>query len=137
MQDRVKKAVAKCRELYGQQSPQEVVESMRGTRRVIRELLRLTGMFDQAYRDAKRERNVLDFNDLEHLALEVLYVREENGNGEERVSRLPSQVADELSRQYEEILVDEYQDSNYVQEALITSISRERFGYPNVFMVGM
>ena len=134
--DRVKKAVAKCRELYGQQSPQEVVESMRGTRRVIRELLRLTGMFDQAYRDAKRERNVLDFNDLEHLALEVLYVREENGNGEERVSRLPSQVADELSRQYEEILVDEYQDSNYVQEALITSISRERFGYPNVFMVG-
>ena len=134
--DRVKKAVAKCRELYGQQSPQEVVESMRGTRRVIRELLRLTGMFDQAYRDAKRERNVLDFNDLEHLALEVLYVREETGNGEERGSRRPSQVADELSRQYEEILVDEYQDSNYVQEALITSISRERFGYPNVFMVG-
>lgn len=134
--DRVKKAVAKCRELYGQQSPQEVVESMRGTRRVIRELLRLTGMFDQAYRDAKRERNVLDFNDLEHLALEVLYVQEENGNGKERVSRRPSQVADELSRQYEEILVDEYQDSNYVQEALITSISRERFGYPNVFMVG-
>lgn len=134
--DRVKKAVAKCRELYGRQSPEEVVESMRGTREVIGELLRLTSMFDQAYRDAKRERNVLDFNDLEHLALEVLYKREESGDGEERVSRSPSQVADELSRQYEEILVDEYQDSNYVQEALITSISRERFGYPNVFMVG-
>ena len=133
--DRVKKAVAKCRELYGQQSPEEVVESMRGTRMVIRELLRLTGMFGQAYRDAKRERNVLDFNDLEHLALEVLYEREETGNGEEKVSR-PSQVADELSRQYEEVLVDEYQDSNYVQEALITSISRERSGHPNVFMVG-
>ena len=134
--DRVKKAVAKCRELYGQQSPEEVVESMRGTRTVIRELLRLTGMFDQAYRDAKRERNVLDFNDLEHLALEVLYEREETGDGEETVSRRPSQVADELSRQYEEILVDEYQDSNYVQEALITGISRERSGHPNVFMVG-
>ena len=134
--DRIKKAVAKCRELYGQQSPQEVVESMRGTRRVIRELLRLTGMFDQAYRDAKRERNVLDFNDLEHLTLEVLYEREETGDGEETVSRRPSQVADELSRQYEEILMDEYQDSNYVQEALITGISRERSGHPNVFMVG-
>ena len=58
------------------------------------------------------------------------------GNGEETVSRRPSQVADELSRQYEEILVDEYQDSNYVQEALITGISRERSGHPNVFMVG-
>ncbi len=134
--DRVKKAVAKCRELYGQQSPEEVVESMRGTRTVIRELLRLTGMFDQAYRDAKRERNVLDFNDLEHLTLEVLYEREETGDGEETVSRRPSQVADELSRQYEEILVDEYQDSNYVQEALITGISRERSGHRNVFMVG-
>ena len=134
--DRVKKAVAKCRELYGQQSPEEVVESMRGTRTAIRELLRLTGMFDQAYRDAKRERNVLDFNDLEHLTLEVLYEREETGDGEETVSRRPSQVADELSRQYEEILVDEYQDSNYVQEALITGISRERSGHPNVFMVG-
>ena len=134
--DRVKKAVAKCRELYGQQSPEEVVESMRGTRTVIRELLRLTGMFDQAYRDAKRERNVLDFNDLEHLALEVLYEWEETGDGEETVSRRPSQVADELSRQYEEILMDEYQDSNYVQEALITGISRERSGHPNVFMVG-
>ena len=134
--DRVKKAVAKCRELYGQQSPEDVVESRRGTRTVLRELLRLTGMFDQAYRDAKRERNVLDFNDLEHLTLEVLYEREETGDGEETVSRRPSQVADELSRQYEEILVDEYQDSNYVQEALITGISRERSGHPNVFMVG-
>jgi ATP-dependent helicase/nuclease subunit A len=146
--DRVKKAVAKCREFYGQQSPEEVVASMRGTRPVIRELLKLTGMFDQAYREAKRERNVLDFNDLEHLALEVLYKREgpgdgeetdngsEQGDGEGMISRRPSPVADELSRQYEEILVDEYQDSNYVQEALITSISRERSGHPNVFMVG-
>ena len=194
--DRVKKAVAKCRELYGQQSPEEVVESMKGTRVVIRELLRLTGMFDQAYGTAKRERNVLDFNDLEHLALEVLLAADaapelgdavpesgdaasepwnaasepgsaapepgdaapetedavsepwnaasesegEDGRPKEaasiRIPRRPSPVADELSRQFEEILVDEYQDSNYVQEALITSISRERFGHPNVFMVG-
>uniref|UniRef100_UPI000465DDD6 3'-5' exonuclease n=1 Tax=Enterocloster asparagiformis TaxID=333367 RepID=UPI000465DDD6 len=48
----------------------------------------------------------------------------------------PTAVADELARQFEEILVDEYQDSNNVQETLITSISRERWGKPNVFMVG-
>ena len=53
-------------------------------------------MFDQAYREAERSGNVLDFNDLEHLALEVLYVQEETGNRETRVSRLPSQAADEL-----------------------------------------
>ena len=49
---------------------------------------------------------------------------------------VPSQAAGELSGQYEEILVDEYQDSNLVQETLIQSISRERLGQPNVFMVG-
>ena len=48
----------------------------------------------------------------------------------------PQAAAKELSGQYEEILVDEYQDSNLVQETLIQSISRERLGQPNVFMVG-
>lgn len=136
--DRVKKAVGKCRELYGSQSPDEVVESIRGTRVVIQKLLELTERFDNEYRAAKKERNVLDFNDLEHLALEVLLEKDpdwEEGEDEGAACR-PSPVADELSRQYEEILVDEYQDSNYVQEALITSISRERYGHPNVFMVG-
>ncbi|MCC2818750.1 helicase-exonuclease AddAB subunit AddA [Lachnoclostridium pacaense] len=136
--DRVKKAVGKCRELYGSQSPEEVVESIRGTRVVIQKLLELTERFDNEYRAAKKERNVLDFNDLEHLALEVLLEKDpdwEEGE-DEGAARRPSPVADELSRQYEEILVDEYQDSNYVQEALITSISRERYGHPNVFMVG-
>lgn len=51
-------------------------------------------------------------------------------------TRLPTAVADELSRRFEEILVDEYQDSNMVQETLIKAVSRERFGTPNVFMVG-
>ena len=149
VRDRVKKAVAKCRELYGQQSPKEAENAMTGVAPVIRELLHLTGLFDEVYRRAKRERNVLDFNDLEHLALEVLYEKEdgeeqgkqqgkqqETGTVSHGPIRRPSEVAKELSCQFEEILVDEYQDSNYVQEALITSISRERLGTPNVFMVG-
>lgn len=136
--DRVKKAVSKCRELYAAQSPDQVVEGIRGTKAVITQLLELTGRFDEAYRAAKRERNILDFNDLEHLALEVLLEKADEPSSPDAPLpvRRPSAVADELSRQFEEILVDEYQDSNYVQEALITSISRERFGHPNVFMVG-
>ena len=58
---------------------------------------------------------MVDFNDLEHFALEVLT---EAGTGR------PGPVADELSRQFDEILVDEYQDSNLVQETLIHCISR-------------
>lgn len=133
--DRVKKAVGKCRDLYGLQSPETAAESLKGAREVIGALLDLAERFHEAYGAAKRERNVLDFNDLEHLALEVLLEEEEDPEGG-LSRRRPSAVADELSRQYEEILVDEYQDSNYVQEALITSISRERAGSPNVFMVG-
>ncbi|RHR47372.1 helicase-exonuclease AddAB subunit AddA [Clostridium sp. AF18-27] len=149
--DRAKKAVAKCQENYGVQSPEEMVEAVRGTAGVISTLLDLTEDFDRCYREKKRDRNVLDFNDLEHLALEVLM---EPVPGEEAVNtkepaaepsrrvpfrpvkRRPTAVADELARQFEEILVDEYQDSNNVQETLITSISRERWGKPNVFMVG-
>ncbi|WP_320957467.1 helicase-exonuclease AddAB subunit AddA [Enterocloster asparagiformis] len=155
--DRAKKAVAKCQENYGVQGPEEMVEAVRGTAGVISTLLDLTEDFDRCYREKKRDRNVLDFNDLEHLALEVLMepVPEEGGAGAGEpgavaepaaapsrhvpfrpVKRRPTAVADELARQFEEILVDEYQDSNNVQETLITSISRERWGKPNVFMVG-
>ena len=52
--------------------PEEAVQAIAGTQTVIRVLLDMAERFDQAYREAKRERNVLDFNDLEHLALEVL-----------------------------------------------------------------
>lgn len=130
--DRVKKAVGKCKELYGAQPPDEMAEAVAKTGPVIRELLRLVQEFDTWYKERKRERNVLDFNDLEHLALEILWEEEEGEPG----GRRPTQTAKELSAQYEEILVDEYQDSNMVQEALILGISREREGTPNVFMVG-
>ena len=71
----------------------------------------------------------MDFNDLEHQALKVL-IRWEEGR------MVYTEAADELSSQFEEVLVDEYQDSNLVQEALLQAVSRERFGQYNVFMVG-
>ena len=128
--DRVKKAVGKLRDLYCFESIETVVRDLKGTAGAVRMLLRLAGEFHDRYQEAKQEKNLVDFGDLEHYALEVLL--EETGEGE----RTPSAAADELSRQFEEILVDEYQDSNDVQEALIHAISRERFGTPNVFMVG-
>lgn len=128
--DRVKKAVGKLRDLYCFESIETVVRDLKGTAGAVRMLLRLAGEFHDRYQEAKQEKNLVDFGDLEHYALEVLL--EETDEGE----RTPSAAADELSRQFEEILVDEYQDSNDVQEALIHAISRERFGTPNVFMVG-
>lgn len=96
---------------------------------VMKELVRLTLRFEEEYQKIKEEKLIIDFNDLEHLALKILV----NKDGDQVV---PSSVAMELSEYYEEILVDEYQDSNMVQETIINSISKERLGRPNIFMVG-
>ena len=69
----------------------------------------------------------MDFSDLEHFALEIL-VEEETGK--------PTETAKEFQNAYEEIMIDEYQDSNYVQETILRAISREVVGQNNLFMVG-
>ena len=82
------------------------------------------------YSEIKKRREVLDFNDLEHLCLKILTCKDETGNIK------PSGIALNYRQQFEEILVDEYQDSNYVQELIIRAISKEDEGRPNIFMVG-
>lgn len=127
--DRVKKSVSKMKELICFASPEEMLLDMAEAREPVEMLLELTEEFAERYQEKKRERNLVDFNDLEHQALKVL-IRMEDGQA------VYTEAADELSRQFEEVLVDEYQDSNLVQEALLCAVSRERFGRPNVFMVG-
>jgi len=82
--------------------------------------------FSEAYQAKKAEKNIIDFNDIEHFALDIL--REDRGK--------PSEVAKIYSERFVEIMVDEYQDSNLVQETLIQSVSRITDGKPNIFMVG-
>ena len=125
VRSQAKKAVEKCRTQYASQTLDEIWQDMRGCAPAVKKLLDLAEEFLDLYQQAKRDRNLVDFGDLEHYALEILY---QDGK--------PSQVADEISAWYEEILVDEYQDSNFVQEKLLEAISGERFGRPNVFMVG-
>ena len=96
---------------------------------LLQEAIRLTLLFYARYQKEKLERNILDFSDLEHFALRLLYTEKD---GELRFSTL----ADELAQEYTEILVDEYQDSNMVQEYLVSALSKERFSEGNVFQVG-
>ena len=83
--------------------------------------------FEELYQKKKRQRSVLDFNDLEHFAIKILIDKD---------SQKPTDIALGYKERYEEILVDEYQDSNLVQEILISAISRVDKNKPNVFMVG-
>ncbi|MEG1901412.1 MAG: helicase-exonuclease AddAB subunit AddA [Clostridium sp.] len=122
----IKKAVEKLTDQYLFETPEQMLIDLEESKEAIFTLLELAEEYSGRFRQKKQEKNVVDFNDLEHFALEILL-------GEKHE---PSAVADEISSQYDEILVDEYQDSNLVQEALITAISGERFGHPNVFMVG-
>lgn len=114
-------------QMFYTQTSKQIAESFLEQRILLGELVRLVLLFQTKYQDKKRERSVLDFNDLEHMAIQVL-VEEE--------TQQPTAVAQVYKDRFVEILVDEYQDSNWVQEILIKSISREDRNTPNVFMVG-
>lgn len=100
--------------------------SAKGAAGDIIELIDLTLLFSERFHEKKRVSGIVDFNDMEHLALQLLY--------DEDHSFTP--LADELAAGFDQIMIDEYQDSNEVQEALITALNAERFGRPDVFMVG-
>lgn len=90
------------------------------------ELIRLTLDFMQRFREVKRERSVLDFSDMEHFALQILMTWDATGK------QTASRAALEYQNYFEYVMVDEYQDSNYVQEFILKSIARDN----NYFMVG-
>ena len=82
--------------------------------------------FSEKFYQKKREKNIMDFNDMEHLALKILVKKDEAGNV------VKTEVAKKYEEKFEEIAIDEYQDSNLVQEYILTSVSKGN----NVFMVG-
>lgn len=97
------------------------------TGRVIRALYDTVRRFTERYTEKKAAGRLLDFSDIEHLALRLLIEKDENGNP------VPTALARELSERYEEVLVDEYQDTNEVQDALYCALSRDE---NNLFFVG-
>ena len=101
-----------------------VMDDLRRTAPAIEGLLELISMFDARYTQEKRRRKLLDFSDLEHETIRLLC---------QKHSGAPTAAAREISARYREILVDEYQDSNAVQECIFEAVSR---GGVNRFMVG-
>lgn len=96
---------------------------------VMEMLVQLVKEFRQLFSEKKMERNLIDFDDMEQFAIRIL-TKEENGR------LIPSETARELAEQFEEIMIDEYQDSNLIQETILTSVSRMDRGEYNIFMVG-
>lgn len=86
--------------------------------------------FKERLDEKKREKKLLDFSDMEHFALQILIEKDENGQ------IVPTRTAQEYRDYFKEILIDEYQDSNLVQEYLLKAVSGEEDGNYNRFMVG-
>lgn len=129
LRENCKKALQDMKKNYAFTDPERLLATMVDIEAPITVLCGLTKEFSKKYQAVKKEKNVLDFNDLEHLALEILVAREDG-------MTVPTQAAIEISARFTEIMVDEYQDSNWIQEAILNSISTEREGHPNIFMVG-
>lgn len=129
MRDDWKKQVDELRELFYFCPPEKMEEDIRQCVPVVEMLAELVIEFGNRFAEKKTERNVIDFRDMEQFALKIL-TKKENGHF------VPGDVAREYQDQFEEVMIDEYQDSNLIQEAILTSVSRISRGEPNLFMVG-
>lgn len=127
--DEFKEILKSLEEQYFYSEEELIKENMQRCSPVIGVLVDLTLDFMERFTARKRKKNLLDFTDMEHLALNILVKRE---GGQYTLT----QAAKELSSRFEEVLIDEYQDSNYVQEMLLSSVSRQHLGLRNIFMVG-
>lgn len=107
-------------------SSEEAVQDIKYMYPILKMLKELILEFSQKFYQRKREKNIMDFSDMEHLALKILVKKDENGNV------VKSEIAKKYENKFEEIAIDEYQDSNLVQEYILTSVSRGN----NIFMVG-
>ena len=140
----VKDTLSDLSESYFKTPLELAVEQGKACREPLRILLDLVLEFDRRLLATKQERHLIDFSDMEHYALQILLKREkveETGSiGTDRAKTkyriVPSDVAMEYRQYFQEILIDEYQDSNLVQEYLLSAISGEEEGRYNRFMVG-
>lgn len=127
LRNEVKDAVKKLNSQYFYVSLDVMIEQMKQTKPMAEELVRLAMEFLYAFSQEKRRKNMVDFHDLEHFALQILVDSE---------TKKARKTAEEFRDNFEEIMIDEYQDSNHVQEAILTSVSRTGRGQNNIFMVG-
>lgn len=105
-------------------SSERILSDIKDCAAATRGLVSLTEAFASAYAKLKKDKRIMDFSDLEHYTLDLLVGRHRSG---------PTAIASEIGQRYREVMVDEYQDSNTVQDAIFGAITHTR---KNCFMVG-
>ncbi|AGY81715.1 helicase-exonuclease AddAB subunit AddA [Carnobacterium inhibens] len=114
---------------YFSASPQEQIDLMLSAAPLVEEMARVAQLFTDAYRQRKDERNLLDFNDLEHLTLQILaQIKDEEW--------IPTEASMHYRDKFKEVMVDEYQDINQLQENILRWLAHDQADQGNLFMVG-
>ena len=129
LRKQVKDLVKKIQSTYFYAPCEEWSADMEDSRSSMGTLAELVKRFSQMLSEKKQSRNMIDFNDMEQFALRIL-TEEKDGK------LIPSPVAAEYQDRFEEVMIDEYQDSNLVQETILTSVSKVSRGQYDIFMVG-
>lgn len=130
IRDDIKKKISELTNSTFSLTPEQMLSNIQGAYPYIKKLAEMVLEFRDRFSKKKKERNILDFNDLEHFCLRILIDYDDKNN------IIPSKVAENFKEYFDEVLVDEYQDSNNVQETIINLVSRKESDVPNVFMVG-
>ena len=123
----LKKTLEDLKKDYFSIDAKQLLDQLQRLRPVAEELVRLALAYSEAMAEGKRKKRIVDFSDIEHFALQILV---------DPQTKRPKFVAEEFRAHFAELMVDEYQDSNQVQEEIIQAISREEKGQYNRFMVG-
>ncbi|MCR5772219.1 MAG: helicase-exonuclease AddAB subunit AddA [Butyrivibrio sp.] len=128
--DYVKKQISGLAGSYFTEDSKTIIAHMALVANPVKVLAGLAIEFKNRFDERKREKGIIDFGDMEHLALQILVHKTEDGGYE------PTNTAIQYRDFYEEVMIDEYQDSNNVQEILLASVSRVDKEHFNRFMVG-
>ena len=126
IRDNIKKRVTQAIQKTFIYNTEEALEDMNAMYPILENIKYVTLKFAESFKEKKSLKNVMDFSDIEHYALEILLKKDEKGIYQK------TEVAKRYQEKFEEIAIDEYQDSNLVQEYILTSISDGK----NIFMVG-
>ncbi|GEN35756.1 helicase-exonuclease AddAB subunit AddA [Aneurinibacillus danicus] len=131
LRERVKKVVETLKEEMFAVPPRAYFEFTREMAPLIDKLIELVRRFGERYSVLKQEKGLVDFSDLEHYCLRILLHEDATPD-----RLLPSAAALEYRTQFGEVLVDEYQDTNEVQETIVSLVTKDGEANGNLFMVG-
>ncbi|WAA08693.1 helicase-exonuclease AddAB subunit AddA [Fervidibacillus albus] len=131
LRNRGKKIIQNVKDTFFSRKPSTFLRDLQEMEKPVSTLIRLVRDFGKKFEQMKREKGIVDFSDLEHYALHILGKREAG-----KTDPVPTEAALDYRKQFKEVFVDEYQDTNMVQESILQLVKKPTEENGNLFMVG-